>query len=285
MLQAVNPNIKPGIYDGIPNEAYHAGPGISKSGLWTIHKKSPAHYRWPAPREEKAHFDLGSAIHAAILEPDLFETEFVNGPDDRRGNKWKDAQEIAKAERKILLTSADYEKALAVRDAVHSDNWINQVITGGEGSVEASGYWIDPETGVLCRCRPDKLRKDLGICLDIKSARSANADEFARAVVNYGYHSQEAFYSDGLNELGAGIEGFVFLVFEPESPYARAVYELPPAIVEEGRLIMRAALERYAVCRDKNEWPGYPEGVQQLQMPRWSYRLLSQEQIAEYDEA
>ena len=272
-VPAVNPNIRPGIYQGIPNEAYHAGPGISKSGLWTIHSSTPAHYKFPKPREKKAHFDVGAAIHAAILEPELFEKEFVRGPADRRGNAWKDANAICDAEGKTLLTASDFDSALAVRDAVHADSWINSIVTGGGDGrmVEASGYWIDEETGVLCRCRPDLYRRDLKIILDVKSTIDASPKQFPRSVVNYGYHGQEAFYSDGWRACGEEVDAFVFLAFEKDSPYATAVYELPPSIVEEGRAIIRKTLPVYAECERNNSWPGYEDGVQELAFPRWAY--------------
>lgn len=274
---AVNPDIKPGIYQGIPNEAYHAGPGISKSGLWTIHKKTPAHYKFPPVKEEtttaKGIKDFGTAQHIAILEPNIFEAKVYRGPQDRKGNKWLDAVELCKIDSKVLLTASQYDEVLTVRDTVHADQWINAIITGGKPEVEASGYWIDEETGVLCRCRPDLYRADLGIMLDVKTSESAAPDDFVRSVDNYGYHAQEAHYTDGYQALGRQVEGFVILALEKKSPYAKAVYELPPSIVDEGRAIIRKSMATYAECFKSEQWPGFPEGVQELKFQRWSYRL------------
>lgn len=272
MNMAVRPDIKPGIYQNIPHEAYHAGPGVSKTGLWTIHTQSPAHYRF-GEREQSRAFDFGEACHFAILQPELFEARVVRGPEDRRGNKWKDAAEFCQGEGKLLLTAPDYDSVMTIRDAVHADQWINSIITGGKPEIEPSGYWIDPDTGELCRCRPDLYRADLGVLLDVKSALSAHPDAFARSVVNYGYHAQEAHYSDGWRALGRDVNGFAFLAFEKKPPYAFAVYELPPSIVEEGRAIMRRALATYAECRKADRWPAYGEGVQELSFKRWAYSL------------
>ena len=276
-MQTVDPNIKPGIYAGIPNEAYHAGPGVSKSGLWTIHKKTPAHYKNPPVKEEttttKGIKDFGTATHLAILEPNDFESKVVRGPEDRKGNKWSDLAEACRIDGKVLLTAGQYDEVLMIRDTVHADQWINAIITGGKPEVEASGYWIDPETGVLTRCRPDLYRADLGIMLDVKTSESAAPDDFARSVDNYGYHAQEAHYTDGYRELGRQVDGFVILTLEKKGPYATAVYELPPSIVDEGRAIIRKSMATYAECLKANKWPGYPSGVQELAFKRWAYRL------------
>lgn len=264
--------MKPGIYFDLPNEDYHSGPGVSKSGLWTLQTKSPAHYRF-AERETNAAFDFGTACHLSVLEPNAFETQVHRGPDDRRGNKWKDVAEFCASDGKLLLTSGDFDAALAVRDAVHADQWISSVITGGKPLIEASGFAVDEVTGELVRVRPDLYREDLGIILDLKTTASAHPDAFARSVVDYGYHAQEAIYSDVWRSLGKPVEGFVFLAIEKKTPYAKGVYELPPSIVEEGRSLMRAALDTYHTCRERDEWPAYGDGVQELSFKRWAYRM------------
>lgn len=280
-MNAITPiePVKPGIYPDISNDAYHAGPGISKSGLWTIYSQTPAHYRFPADDDDEelttqqiAIRDFGTAIHTAILEPDQFETSVFRGPKDRRGNNWKDAQAEANNLGRICLVAKAYDRVLAVRDAMHANPRLNAIITGGTRQVEASGYWIDPASGHLCRCRPDLYRADLKLILDLKSSESAHPDAFSRSVVNYGYHAQEAFYSDGWRHVEQEVEAFVFLAWEKKSPYAFALYELPPSIVDEGRAIMRKSMGIYDTCMKSGEWPAYGDEVQELSFKRWSYR-------------
>lgn len=269
-MQTVREDIQPGIYSGIPNEAYHAGPGISKSGLWDLLTKSPAHYAF-APREEKNHFNLGEAGHIAVLEPEEFEKRVYRGPDDRRGNKWKDAQEFCQIEGKTLLTSSDYDKALMIRDTVHANPMLNSLISSANSLVEQSAYWIDPETGLLCRVRPDLRRPDLKIIVDLKTTASAQRRDFQASVAKYGYHAQEAFYTDGMAALGEQVDGFIFIAVEKKDPFCLAVYELEPAAVDRGRVKIREALAKYSECKRADTWPGYPQTVQALDIPRWAY--------------
>lgn len=260
----------PGIYADIDDDAYHSGSGISKSGLWTIHTKSPAHYRF-APSKDSTAFAIGKAAHIAILEPETFEARVMKGPPDRRGNNWKDAVAEATNTNRLLLTSGDYDTGLLMRDAVHADARINAIITGSAAQVEHSGFWTDPETGVLCKCRPDLYRPDLGIMLDLKSTTDAHPDAFARSVINYGYHTQEAWYSDGYRALDQQIDGFVFLAVEKTDPFIAGLYELPPSIVAEGQAIARKAVTKYAECAAADRWPGYSDGITELSFKRWSY--------------
>ena len=57
------------------NEQYHSAPGISASGLKSIHKKSVYHFINQKPFESSA-MALGTAVHCAMLEPESYYNEF-----------------------------------------------------------------------------------------------------------------------------------------------------------------------------------------------------------------
>lgn len=72
--------VRPGVYRGVSNDAYHHGPGDSKSGLDLVHKapinlhavRTGAIERKPTPAQA-----LGTAFHALVLEPDVFAAEYA----------------------------------------------------------------------------------------------------------------------------------------------------------------------------------------------------------------
>lgn len=265
-----------GIFGGMTNEQYHSSPAISKSGLWEIYTKTPAHYRF-AEREASTAMDFGTAVHSAILEPNTFEARTLRGPADRRGNKWTDAQAEATNTGKLLLTASDYDDVLEVRDVIHADAWLNQIITGGSPLVEQSAFWDQPvgDVSVYCRARPDLIRADLGLMLDLKTTADASARGFAKSAADYGYHAQEAFYTRGwMAAGGCEITGTVFLAVEKKKPFAYQLFELQPSAVAEGWAAMERSLKTYARCQRDGEWPAYaqPNAVAELALPRWAYK-------------
>ena len=216
--------------------------------------------------------DLGTAVHIAALEPDRFETSVIRGPDDRRGNKWKDALEEGTAYGKLVLTSGDYDKAQRMGDAARKLPVVRQL---SEAQIlrEASAFWTDEATGVECRCRPDIYCPAFEIMADLKSTGDASAFTWAKRVADMGYHAQEAWYTDVWQAAGGGnVDGFVFIAIESEYPHLAAAYELTPRAVDEGRLAMREGPDQYKACRDSGTFPGYPDAVQELDLPAWAYK-------------
>ncbi len=214
--------IKPGIYR-IDEQDYHASAGASKSTLWKLINRSPFHARYHKGKETDAQ-KFGTAAHTAVLEPGLFENRFYRGPEDRRGNKWGAAQQIAAESGRIALTEKDYDGALRLRDAMQKNEIVRR-LTDGTPSIEQSAYWIDEETGELCRCRPDIYNHDMNVMADLKATTDAKAAVWWRRVKQFGYYVQDAFYRDGWEKAGGGkVDGFVFIVAETDAPHAAAVY-------------------------------------------------------------
>ena len=69
---------EPGFYR-IPHQDYHAGAGLSQSMIKAL-LRSPAHAKVPV--EETPAMRFGRAFDTGVLEPHLFDEEYVIRPDD-----------------------------------------------------------------------------------------------------------------------------------------------------------------------------------------------------------
>ncbi|EIV0865723.1 PD-(D/E)XK nuclease-like domain-containing protein, partial [Salmonella enterica] len=155
-------DIQPGIYYDIPNEAYHAGPGVSKSQLDDI-ADTPAIYLWrknaPVDTEKTKSLDTGTAFHCRILEPEEFSKRFIIAPEfNRRTSAGKEEEktfleECARTGRTVLTAEEGRKIELMYQSVMALP--LGQWLVESAGYAESSVYWEDPETGILCRCRPD----------------------------------------------------------------------------------------------------------------------------------
>ncbi|EBI2955398.1 TPA: RecE family exodeoxyribonuclease, partial [Salmonella enterica subsp. enterica serovar Newport] len=157
-------DIQPGIYYDIPNEAYHAGPGVSKSQLDDI-ADTPAIYLWrknaPVDTEKTKSLDTGTAFHCRVLEPEEFSKRFIIAPEfNRRTSAGKEEEktfleECARTGRTVLTAEEGRKIELMYQSVMALP--LGQWLVESAGYAESSVYWEDPETGILCRCRPDKI--------------------------------------------------------------------------------------------------------------------------------
>ncbi|HFI8701424.1 TPA: exodeoxyribonuclease VIII, partial [Escherichia coli] len=157
-------DIEPGIYYGISNENYHAGPGVSKSQLDDI-ADTPALYLWrknaPVDTTKTKTLDLGTAFHCRVLEPEEFSNRFIVAPEfNRRTNAGKEEEKAFLMEcastGKTVITAEEGRKIELMYQSVMALP-LGQWLVESAGHAESSIYWEDPETGILCRCRPDKI--------------------------------------------------------------------------------------------------------------------------------
>jgi hypothetical protein len=265
----------PGIYPDLPFDEYLRIDAASKGKLHALFTKTPSHAL--VTREPTKDMVWGTAFHLALLEPAKFETGVAMNPHDGRTKAGKEF--VTEHAGKIVVSTGDYNDLIRARDTLLQNPTIRALVQR-EGMTEATGLWVDPDTGVLCRCRPDHYVPDLAMMVDLKTTTSAGPDSFAKTAETFGYDIQDAMYSEGWGLAGGGdVEDFIFVVVEREPPYAHAIYQLNEPERNRGRAIMRKALARYAECKASGEWPGYPTGVSGLAFKPWVHQQDSMTEL------
>lgn len=268
----------PAIVEHLPSETYHADmDSVGAGGLREL-ARSPLHHWWAnrrPPREVKEPTPsqrLGTAIHAAVLEPERFASDFAVAPDvDRRFKAGKEAyaeflESIGDAE---IISASDHATALIIAQRVH-ESALGRMFFEGETRTELSVYWTDRATGVRCRIRPDLVPSGHPVLVDLKSCSSAQDVRFRNAAWDWGYHVTAAFYVDGWKAATGEKRDYVFAAWEKEEPYANAWYFAEDEVLEAGRTEYRRLLRIYAECLDSDNWPGYSEQLQPLLLPPWA---------------
>jgi hypothetical protein len=291
--------IGPGLHHDIPEARYHADdllevPTLSSSVArqmlrsplhgWTAHPRLNPDY---APRESAA-FDLGRAVHRAVLGRG---GDYVAIPDELLSDdgaiRSKAAREwVAEARAQGLtpLKNETIDRILTVSGAVMR-------------RLAEMGIRLDPARsevtalaevdGVWCRARIDNLPERGGVFYDLKTTTDAGADAVIRAVEAYGYDLQIAHYQAVL-EAATGERRRARLIFvEKDPPHEVAVVELlddPDADSDWMRAARAKAAEArrlWAESLRNGQWPGYPAAVQILgargwDQARWLQRLAAQ---------
>lgn len=274
---SANEKQKTGIFYGMSNEEYHSGPGISKSGLDYI-ATNPSNYIWqrsaPVDADKLDAMDMGSALHCMLLEPDEFSSRFVTAPDaDMRTNSGKAKMaEFIEEHKKPGVTILDFEQMRKLRIMFDSamSHPVVKMIFEAEGYNEASIYWIDKETGELCRVRPDRVIKCDGrpVIVDVKKV--AGLDRFANNVHEHRYPVQQAMYQDGFkNHFGHDADFWFLQVSDVINAgrYPVTVEELPQDWVNDGFDLYRKNLLTYHQCKQNDDWLHVPK----ITRPRWAY--------------
>lgn len=268
-----------GIHAGTPEHVYRAWDALNQSTLWTF-RRSAAHARYAFlhPSATKT-TDLGSAIHAVLLEPDQLEARFAVRPPgiDRRTNVGKAAWAAFEAESagKTILPDRDaWDTLEGIRGSLVDHPLAYELITA-PGHTEVSAVWNFDET--LCKGRMDRIVEHAGWTwvVDVKSTEDASPGAFARSCVNYGYYLQAAFYLDGLDTLAARDRRFAIVAVEKSPPYSIAIYEPDVVFVESGRDEYHRHLKAWRHCTETGLWPGYPNGIETLTAPAWFEKRLA----------
>lgn len=255
---------------------YDAIAGANYSTLKEL-DRSAQHYlaALERKREQTAAMEMGIATHMAVFEPRRFHDEVVIWPEDfgpRRGHRWEAFEVEAAAKKQIILREQDHSFVQHLASAVRSSPQAQKYLAL-EGEAEASMAWTDPRTGIKCKGRVD-WRCAAGI-VDLKVVKDASPAGFGRAVVQYLWDFQAAFYSRGHSETHGGeVLPFVFLAVEKSGPLVVQAYRVTDEILDRGNRKADELLDKLVELRptwaQRSSWPGYAPTEVDLELPRWA---------------
>jgi len=279
---------EPGVYDDMPLDVYHRDPvpggSLSSTGARKLLAPScPAKFRYEQihGQPSKDDFDFGTAVHTFTLGtgPRIVAIE-AGSWQTKAAREQRDAE---RADGNVPLLAKDYKRAKEIARAVRNNPAAAALLRPDRGAAERSLFWVDPQTEVWRRGRPDCLTADVeGRCLivDIKSTESAAPDDFARSIYKFGYHQQGATYIDGVIAVGIDPDPeFLMVAVEKQPPYLCEVYALNLDALNLGRARNRRSLEIYKQCTETGHWGGYTDDITYLALPAWAERADSEEYL------
>jgi hypothetical protein len=245
-----------GIHNDIPIEVYHANKLIlSSSGLKQA-KESSRHFAYyiTTESERKSHFDFGNAFEVALLDA-------ISGTKDaertigvRNTERWTELALNEKPDLKSPKASATYKtlktefekvnESKYLIDDVGNESWatIEEMIASCKADktitkvLEKTDYqksfvWMDADTGVLCKTRPDLAVNRQKVIVDIKTTLDASPAGFFRQCANLDYPLQAIMQIEGVEQSGYidHVDDYYWLAVEKNPPFNAQLYRFQKA--------------------------------------------------------
>lgn len=276
-----------GAYPDMPTVVYHADPipggSLSYSGAKRLLPPStPAKFRWWVDNGQpvKKEFDFGHAAHAEMLG--IGEPIIVVDAADWKTKAAREAATEARAAGAVPILPKDRAVIDAMGAKLREHPLASALLDPLAGRPELSLFWPDNDFGVWRRSRLDWYRPPSAgrraIIVDYKTCDKADPDAVAKAIADYRYHQQGAYYLDGATACGLDGDiptGYVMVFQEKTAPYELNVVEPDWYALGVGAALNRRALDVFARCQASGVWPGYmpdPTQATVVSLPGWVER-------------
>jgi len=255
-----------GVHD-ISNADYHNSSAISRSSLMLM-LKSAYHYKNKDMVEfkESKSMRIGSMVHTLMMEPHLFDDEYVIQPEFNKRTKagkedfalWSET-----VKGKVISTIEEMETVRLMHSSLNGNKQIAQLFK--DADIEKSIFWQDIETGLALKARPDAWKGNLVI--DLKTTKDASMRKFMYSCIDYGYFLQAAMIRESLRSIGQELEQYVIVCVENTAPYAHAIYVVDEVAMDWGYNQFRYCLNKLSDCMMAGVWPSYD--TQMISVPEY----------------
>lgn len=276
------PPFTPGVLPGILDSEYHRHDGMSSHRLGSLADGNcPAQLRYDMLNPEDATDDrnMGTAVHTALLEPDLLEAKVVRGlqiPKRSKADKETWASFEMEHHGKIILPFKMYDKMGEMIRMVRDHKGLSKLLDM-PGDTELTVAGPCPVTGVPTQIRIDKYIPQIGTFLDLKTVAGKfgsrpNPRRFKSDLGKYGYHRQGRVYTDIGEQQGLIADHYVIGVIQKDPPHFVYLRRLDEQALDIGGIELEQPRRQFAECWDSGEWPDYGTDIEDITVEDWRLR-------------
>jgi hypothetical protein len=253
----------------LPASDYHKIEAFSASTA-KICLRSAAHFAASKEtvKEPTEAMKIGTAVHTAILEPHLFDSEIAIMPKfDKRTKAGKEGVEQFENDNvgKTVIDWYQGERVKSIAESVRGHEFFKTYVR--DGDAEATMLW--GQYGLQCKARVDYLAGRT--IFDVKTCQDASPAGFAKQVASFGYHMQAAHYAMGFKRVrGEMLDRFVFIAVESTYPHMVGIYTLNVESLKAGQTELGKAARIYAHAMSEKPELTYSKRVVEISIPQWA---------------
>lgn len=251
---------------------YRTVDAVANSDLLLI-ERNPSDFIWsreaPKDTSKSSAIDLGTAIHTALLEPELFEKQVAvfNKAKSRDTVKFAEFEQEPENASKIVLLEKEYDQLRFIVSSAHAHPTMRRFLTI-QADNEASIYVKDEERGIMRKIRPDRDPVGYGVpvLLDLKKTKGIedwrDKARWRNPLFTLNYGHTAAYYMDTARKFyGEKINEYTFLLVQSTielGKYPIAVITVTREELEQYGFFdrMNANLDKYAECYHSDNWFG-----------------------------
>lgn len=236
------------------NAEYHSDREYLSSSKLKLLLKDPAdfyrqHIQGNSVQLAGAHLDEGTAIHTALLEPELFESEIAVFSGWRKQGDAYEQFCADNSDKLILSTPQKHRVDVAVKAAQRRPELL-ELLKGGLPEHTCATELL----GVPVKARADYINIDKGYILDLKTTRHpAGSDLFKLTVAEYYYQLSAALYCQVMYDQYRKLFDFYFGVYS-KTDEQWDVYKASSDTLVQGHAMTNKALITYKKCRETGIW-------------------------------
>jgi hypothetical protein len=268
---------------------YRAHPGISQSRLAQF-SKSPQHYKYGEVEQTQA-MRIGSILHTARFEPEVFRKQLLIEPDEWPDPKTGELMKVNKRVKlcreylaqwrahhkgRIILTSNEFDDMMGMLSSLAYNPTVKDLFSYGQAEVAGIGTYNDLEI----KGRADFIATQGGrrIGIDLKKTQDAGREKFQWTIQRRHYDLQAFWYTHLF-----GLDEFYFIAVE-EKPFGPGrhgvgIYRASRTILDTGEAKAKRWTDKLKECLATDHWPSYTDGVEDTFTPDYILKKLDEGEV------